>query len=108
MNRSAAVSRSPESRAAPASDTASRIPSASFGGGDSPSTRPNNVGSYTTKDLTRPGSANAAISATAPPYEWPTSVTGEPAAARTGSIRSTSSRRVMTLSDGQDGLLPES
>ena len=40
------------------------------------------------------------------PYEWPTRTSGAPALASTGSIRATSSRRLMTRSDGHSGLFP--
>ena len=55
MNHSAALAGSPASSAAAAPATAARIPSASFGGGDSASSSANKVGSYKASARTRCG-----------------------------------------------------
>src|SRR5512144_2381003 len=73
MKHPAAAAVSPASSAAAAPATAARIPSASLGGGDSASSSANKVGSYKASARTRFGRASAAISATAAPYECPTS-----------------------------------
>lgn len=75
-------------------------------GGDSASTSANSVGSYRASARTRCGCASAAISATAPPYECPTSAKGSPARANTGSRSAASSRSRTSRSAGHVGLLP--
>ncbi len=66
MKCSAAANLSPAASAAVARSTASRMPSASFGGVNAASTSEKRVGSYKTRARTRCGWRSAASSATAP------------------------------------------
>ena len=106
MKASAAALRSPAASAAADLATVSRMPSAAFGCGAAASTSENSVGSYSTSAFTRSGRRSAASSATAPPYEWPTSANGDPARANTGSSMATSSCSVSVRAVGQAGPRP--